>query len=51
MLAQTKARSLGLIETRHVAGGTSLDQPRHHGGAERARAASDNDVTIAKAHG
>ena len=49
-VAQAKALRFRLVETRHVARRAGLDQRRDHGGAERAGAAGDHDVTIAKVH-
>ena len=50
VVAQPKALRLGLIEARHVTNGAGFDEALDQSRAERAGAAGDHDVTIAKVH-
>ena len=50
VVAQAKALRLGLVEARHMADGAGFDQRGDDGGAKRAGAAGDNNMTIAKIH-
>ena len=51
VVAQAEALRLSLIEARHMADRAGLDQRRHDGSAERAGAAGDHHMTVAKIHG
>ena len=50
VVAQPKTLRLRFVEARHMADRAGLDQRGDDRGAERAGAARDNDVTIAKVH-
>ena len=50
VVAQPEALRFGLVEARHVAERAGLDQRGDDGGAERAGAAGDDDMTVAEIH-
>ena len=50
VVAERKPLRFRLVEAGHMANGAVLDQRRDDGGAERAGAAGDNDMTIAEIH-
>ena len=51
VVAQAETLRVGFVETRHVANRAGLDQGGDEGGAKRASATGDDNVTIAEIHG